>query len=197
MRLSSIHDYREDANYFNTDRIYPWKRRKKKGFPHTSPAKTAHRTVISAEEQIQASNKRRIAAIWRAGKAFIQNGMILCFKTQSQMFMPHQWDGTVSRRRPAGSTGSCYLAREKTSGRGGNTCFLKALWSQQWCEDKTPQFTTNLQKGGKTKSCIISKAPQLVPSWELPIGFHHFHTNSHPKATIWIKMRKIHLKVQG
>lgn len=101
-------------NYVSTGRIYLWERRKKKGLPHTSPARSApaQRVLILAEKLRQVCNKRN-AVIWRAEIALIQNGTFLCFKTLSQLLMPYEQDSSVCRRWPADSTGFCCLAREK------------------------------------------------------------------------------------
>lgn len=127
------------------------------------------------------SNKRT-AVIWRVEIALIQNGIFLCFKTQSQLLMPHQQDSSVSRRWPADSTGFCCLAREKTSGRGSNTCLWRALWAQQCKWAQNTQFITNFQKGGKAKSRSTTKVLQPLTSWKLLISYYHFHTNINPKS---------------
>lgn len=127
-------------------------------------------------------SSKKTAVIWRAEIALIENGIFLYFRTLSQLVELHEHNSSVSRRWPADSTGFCCLAREKTSGRGSNTCLWKALWAQQCTWAQYTQFITNLQNGRKSKSKSTSKILQPLTIWKLLISNYHFHTNISPKS---------------
>lgn len=76
----------------------------------------------------------------------------------------------MSRRRPAGCAGFCYLAREKTSGRDRNTCFWKALSNR--LNTKTPVCNKPKAKGQQSET--LARHNSLSPGGSSPPLTHQF-----------------------